>query len=164
MGNVFIISDLHFGHRNMALHRGFKSVEEHDQHIIDCWNSVVTKGDTVWILGDVSMEKATEYHKLGLLKGHKKVVLGNHDMCKPSHNAEMLKYVNCVSGAVTNKSKGYILTHIPIHPNELEYRFKINIHGHVHEKNINDNRYVNVCCEVVNYTPKLLKEVLTNVT
>ena len=60
MGNTFIISDLHFGHRNMAFHRGFQSVEEHDQHIIDCWNNVVTKGDTVWILGDISMEKATE--------------------------------------------------------------------------------------------------------
>ena len=143
----------------MAIHRGFQSVEEHDQHIIDCWNKVVKKGDTVWILGDISMEKATEYHKIGLLKGYKKVVLGNHDMCKPSHNAEMLKYVNAICGAVTNKSKGYILTHIPIHEFELE-RFRKNIHGHVHENTINDNRYVNVSCEAVNYTPVLLSDLL----
>ena len=159
MGNTFIISDLHFGHRNMAFHRGFQSVEEHDQHIIDCWNNVVTKGDTVWILGDISMEKATEYHKLGLLKGYKKVVLGNHDMCKPSHNVEMLKYVNAICGAVTNKSKGYILTHIPIHEFELQ-RFKKNIHGHVHENTISDSKYVNVSCEVINYTPQLLSDLL----
>ena len=159
MGNKFIISDLHFGHRNMAFHRGFQSVEEHDQHIIDCWNNVVNKGDTVWVLGDISMEKATEYHKLGLLKGYKKVVLGNHDMCKTSHNTEMLKYVNAICGAVTNKGKGYILTHIPIHEFELQ-RFKKNIHGHVHENTINDKRYVNVSCEVVNYTPQLLSDLL----
>lgn len=159
MGNTFVISDLHFGHKNMALYRGFNSVEEHDQHIIDNWNNLVTKKDTVWVLGDISMEKATEYHKLGLLKGHKKVVLGNHDMCKPSHNKEMLKYVNAICGAVTNKSKGYILTHIPIHESELK-RFNKNIHGHVHKNTIEDNRYVNVSCEVVNYTPVLLDTLL----
>ena len=139
------------------MYRGFESVEEHDQHIIDCWNSVVTKGDTVWILGDISMEKSTEYHKLGLLKGYKKVVLGNHDMCKPSHNTEMLKYVNAICGAVTNKSKGYIMTHIPIHEFELT-RFKKNIHGHVHKNTINDDRYVNVSCEAIDYTPILLTD------
>lgn len=159
MGNIYIISDLHFGHKNMALYRGFESVEEHDQTIIDNWNRVISKGDTVWILGDISMEKKTEYHKLGLLRGHKKVVLGNHDMCKPSHNEEMMRYVNSVAGAVTSKSGGYILTHIPVHPSELE-RFSRNIHGHLHSNSLDDPRYINVSCEVVNYTPVLLKEIL----
>ena len=159
MGNIYVISDLHFGHRNMAYHRGFTSIEEHDQHIIDCWNSVAKKGDTVWILGDISRGKSSEYHKLGLLKGYKKVILGNHDLCKPTHNVELLRYVNSVGGAVTNKSKGYILTHIPIHPYELE-RFNVNIHGHVHTNTIDDSRYINVSCENVNYTPQLLNNLL----
>ena len=154
-GKVYIISDLHLGHKNMAIYRGFGSVEEHDQHIIDSWNSVVNKGDTIWILGDLTMEKSSEYYKLGLLNGNKKVVLGNHDMCKTSHNEKMLQYVNAVSGAVTDKKKGYVLTHIPIHPIELD-RFKINIHGHLHEDIIGDERYINVCCEQLNYKPVLL--------
>ena len=159
MSKTYVISDLHFGHKNMALYRGFKTLEEHDQYIIDRWNSLVHKGDSVWILGDISMEKATEYYKLGLLKGHKKVVLGNHDLPKPSHNRKMLEYVNSISGAVTNKNRGYILTHIPIHPFELE-RFNVNIHGHVHANTINDSRYVNVCCEVIDYTPVLLNDLI----
>lgn len=159
MGKVFVISDLHFSHANMAKYRGFNSTEEHDNYIISKWNSVVSKNDSVWILGDITMEKVSPYPLLDELKGFKRVVLGNHDLCKPSHNEEMLKYVNAISGAVTNKSRGYILTHIPIHPNEL-YRFKVNIHGHVHENSINDDRYINVSCEAVDYTPQILNELL----
>lgn len=43
MHRKFVISDLHLGHTNMALHRGFTSVEEHDDYIISKWNSVVNK-------------------------------------------------------------------------------------------------------------------------
>lgn len=154
-GKVFFISDLHFGHQSMAVKRGFSSFLDHDAHIIKCWNSVVGKGDTVWVLGDISMEKAGSYQLLSILKGYKKVVLGNHD--KPQHVWELLKYVNSVCGAI--KYKDYILTHIPIHPCEVD-RFKGNIHGHVHENSIDDKRYINVSCEVVNYTPILISSIL----
>jgi hypothetical protein len=51
---------------------------------------------------------------------------------------------------------------------ELDYRFNINIHGHIHEKQvlkyipiygeIPDERYICVSCERVDYTPKTLEE------
>ena len=150
MGNVFVISDLHFGHRNMAIKRGFASELEQDDFIIKQWNSVVRKNDTVWVLGDITMEKTDYYYKLDLLNGFKKVVLGNHD--QPQHVKELLKHVNSVCGMI--KYKGYILTHCPIHESELG-RFHKNIHGHVHENSLNDDRYMNVSCEVINYTPIL---------
>lgn len=159
MSNVYVISDLHFGHRKMAKYRGFDSVEEHDQHIINSWNSVVTKNDSVWILGDITMEKKVHYELLSKLNGIKRVVLGNHDMPKPSHNQELLKYVNSLSGAVTDRKDRYVLTHIPVHPSELG-RFGVNIHGHLHEEVIDDDRYINVCCERVDYKPVLLNEIL----
>jgi calcineurin-like phosphoesterase family protein len=56
--------------------------------------------------------------------------------------------------------KEFILTHCPIHPSQLEYRYKYNIHGHVHENSINDPRYINVSAEVIDYTPKTLEELL----
>lgn len=155
MGVVRFISDLHFGHTNMAIKRGFKNAEEMDEHIIKQWNSVVNKRDTVWILGDITMEKATSYPLLNKLNGYKKVVLGNHD--QPQHIPELLKYVNSVCGMV--KYKDCILTHCPIHESEIS-RFHKNIHGHVHENSLEDNRYINVSCEVVDYEPKLLEELL----
>jgi calcineurin-like phosphoesterase family protein len=148
---VYLIADLHLRHRNMAIKRGFKDEFEHDAHIIEKWNSVVRKNDTVWILGDITMEKTSPYYILNELKGIKKVVLGNHD--RPQHVRELLNYVNSVCGMV--KYKDYIFTHCPIHESELG-RFKANIHGHVHEKSLDDPKYINVSCEVVDYTPILI--------
>jgi calcineurin-like phosphoesterase family protein len=155
MGRILFISDLHFGHTNMALKRGFSSADEMNEYIIEKWNSKVLKKDTVWILGDLTMEKSTYYPLLSKLNGYKKVVLGNHD--QPQHVPELLKYVNSVCGMV--KYKNYILSHCPIHESEIG-RFLKNIHGHVHENSLDDNRYINVSCEVVNYTPVLLEEVI----
>lgn len=160
-GNIFVISDLHLCHENIAKHRCFNSSSEHDEFIIANWNSVVNKGDTVYILGDITMEKSFHYHMLDRLKGYKKVILGNHD--QPQHVPELLKYVNSVAGCY--ELKGCILTHMPIHESEIQY-YTYNIHGHIHEKNIltPDNdlhpKYVNVCCEQINYTPKLLSKIL----
>lgn len=153
--HIYAISDLHFGHPNLAKHRGFETSDEHDQFIIDKWNSVVRKNDTVWILGDVAMEKKSYYKLLDFMNGIKKVVLGNHDL--PQHSSELLKYVNSVCGMYT-KMKGLIISHAPIHPCEL--RGKRNLHGHVHENSLDDPRYINVSCEAVNYTPVKISELM----
>jgi calcineurin-like phosphoesterase family protein len=163
MSIVRFIADLHFGHGNMAIKRGFTTVEEHDEYIITKWNSVVNKRDITYILGDITMEKTSSYYLLDRLNGIKKVILGNHD--KPSHVPELLKHVNSVGGMV--QYKGVVLTHCPIHPSELEYRFPFNVHGHIHDKQVMkmedgfeviDERYICVSCERVNYTPKTLDE------
>jgi calcineurin-like phosphoesterase family protein len=155
MSKIYLISDLHLGHVNMSIKRGFDSIESHDNHIVDKWNSVITKRDVVWILGDISMEKSGPYSILDKLMGIKKVVLGNHDM--PQHVPELLKYVNTVCGMY--KYKGMILSHCPIHESEIG-RFAKNIHGHVHENTLEDSRYINVSCEAVDYTPVLFDELI----
>lgn len=160
MSVVRFCSDPHFGHKNMAIRRGFKDEIEMDEYIVKQWNKTVLKRDITYILGDITMEK-NNYEILNRLNGLKKIVLGNHD--KPSHSAELLKYVNSVAGMINYKDKDLgkiILTHCPIHPQELEYRFKYNIHGHVHKNSIDDKRYINVCMEMIDYAPKLLKELI----
>jgi len=155
--STLFISDLHFNHTNMAIKRGFSSAEEMNHHIIERWNSVVNKRDLVYILGDITMEKKGGYELLDLLKGDKHVVLGNHD--RRQDVPELLKHVISVAGMI-NYKKNVILTHCPIHPSELEFRFKYNIHGHVHENTLGDPRYVNVSCEAVDYTPIDFLEIL----
>jgi calcineurin-like phosphoesterase family protein len=158
---VFFFSDPHFGHHNMAVKRGFKDAIEMGEYIVECWNSVVRKGDTVYMLGDITMEKSTEYYWLDRLKGFKKVILGNHD--KPQHVPELLKYVNSVAGMVKYKDRTFgniFLTHCPIHPKELDYRVSFNVHGHVHENSIEDDKYINVSCEAIGYAPKTLEELI----
>ena len=163
MSIVRFIADLHLGHTNMALHRGFSSVEEHDEHIIAKWNSVVTKRDVTYILGDVTMEKSAPYPLLDRLNGVKHIVLGNHDRRQDAKR--LLQYAESIAGMI--QYKGVMLTHCPIHPMELDYRFNKNIHGHIHEKVVllngsPDPRYICVSCEQVDYTPKTLQELGIN--
>ena len=147
--STFVISDPHFHHENMAKYRGFSCAEEMNELIVKNWNNVISKRDNIFLLGDITMEKKN-YEILSRLKGQIDVVLGNHD--QKQHIREMLKYVNSVSGMIDYKSK-VIFTHCPIHPSQLEFRYKYNIHGHVHENSIDDARYINVCAEMINYTP-----------
>lgn len=157
MGNVRFISDTHFGHKNMAIKRGFSSAEEMNEHIIKRWNEVVNKKDVTYLLGDVSMESKNFYYLLDRLNGVINVILGNHD--RRQDIPELLKYVNSVAGMIDFKDN-YILTHCPVHPSQLEFRYSYNIHGHVHENSLEDPRYINVSCEVVDYTPKLITELI----
>lgn len=152
---IRFIADLHLSHQNMALRRGFSSVEEHDAHIIEKWNSVVYKRDITYILGDITMEKKDPYHLLDKLAGIKHVVLGNHD--RHQHVSELLKHVQSVSGM--KNYKGFFLTHCPVHPTEITYRgIRGNIHGHVHANVLSDPGYYCVSCEVVDYTPVSLAD------
>ncbi len=142
MSRVLFVGCLHLGHKWMAQHRGFHDEFYHDEYLIEQWNSVVNKKDKVYILGDVTMETTEHYYQLDRLNGRKVVVLGNHD--KEKHVRELLNYVESVAGMV--KYKGNILTHAPIHPNEVHF-CRYNIHAHIHhvsklEECIVNNRYL----------------------
>jgi len=162
MSVVRFYSDPHFGHKNMAIKRGFKDEYQMNDHIISEWNKVVSKRDVTYILGDITMENSKFYYCLDSLNGIKKVVLGNHD--KPQHILSLLNYVNKVAGMIKYKDKTtgnkIFLTHCPIHSKELSYRVQYNIHGHVHENSIDDKRYINVSAEVIDYKPKLITELI----
>jgi calcineurin-like phosphoesterase family protein len=166
MSVVRFIADLHLSHANMATRRGFSTVEEHDEYIIEKYNSVVSKRDITYILGDVTMEKSAPYYLLDRLNGLKHVVMGNHD--RRQDVKKLLEHVESVAGMVSYK--GIILTHCPIHPMELDYRYPKNIHGHIHDKQVMkmldgweeiDERYICVSCERVDYTPKSLEELFS---
>jgi len=163
MSIVRFIADLHLSHENMAKRRGFSTIEEHDEHIIAKWNSVVNKRDVTYILGDITMEKSAPYPLLDRLNGIKHIVLGNHD--RRQDTKKLFDYAESIAGMI--QYKGIMLTHAPIHPMELEYRFNKNIHGHIHDKvvmkmldgwEIPDERYFCVSCEQVDYLPKSLKD------
>lgn len=85
MPNIFITSDFHFGHIQPFLWepRGFSSIEEHDETIIDNFNSVVNPNDIVYCLGDLMLND-TEHglQCLNRLNGHIIIAKGNHDSIK----------------------------------------------------------------------------------
>jgi calcineurin-like phosphoesterase family protein len=151
---LFVISDTHFGHKGIiefrredgSLIRPFGSLEAMHDRIVREWNSVVRPGDRVYHLGDVAFGKK-HLALLNRCNGRKHLIKGNHDIYPIK---EYLKYFYEVS-ACRRFDEG-ILTHIPVHPDEL-HRFKINVHGHTHDRMIDDARYINVCVEQINYAP-----------
>lgn len=174
---VYVISDTHFGHANILKfepdHRGhYESILAHDLDLVERWNSVVRKEDTVWHLGDVYFGR--DAHRiLGALKGYKRLVLGNHDR---NHEEVLRQYFQKIYGCA--EYGGCILSHIPVHPYQLVKRYKKNIHGHMHSKKVklnwdlcsqearangvqeNDDRYVCVSVEHTDFKPVLLQHVI----
>lgn len=161
MSKKWFISDLHLGHKNIlkfsgAL-RGGATTEEHDQWLISSINSVVKKGDLLYILGDVAMDKES-LPLINKIKGMKILVRGNHDIYDTQ---DYLKYFQQVHGLISFKGT-FWMSHAPIHPNELRGRY--NIHGHVHQYSIldangePDPRYINACVETSYGVPQSLDE------
>ena len=53
---TWVISDTHWYHENIIklCHRPFLSAKEMNEKLIENWNSVVSRDDTVYHLGDVA--------------------------------------------------------------------------------------------------------------
>lgn len=149
MSKVFYTSDLHLGHKNIIKYcnRPVNDIEEMHELIITNWNEVVGKNDLVWVLGDITF-KNYYLPLMAKMNGNKKLILGNHDKLKVQ---EYAKYFSTIRGvAYTNN---YILSHFPVHQKQLGGRWKYNLHGHLHEKSMKDERYINVCLDYNNMRP-----------
>lgn len=80
---IWFTSDLHYGHSavlNMQA-RPFKDVEEMNRTLIRNWNAMVSKKDTVYILGDLAHRCPVETINavISKLNGKKILIKGNHD-------------------------------------------------------------------------------------
>lgn len=165
MSNRWVVSDTHFGHANILTFldengknvRTFSSVEEMDETMINNWNKVVKKDDIVYHLGDVVINKKFMY-QIGRCNGSKRLILGNHD---PFFDIYPTYFKKVYAMRIFPRDVGkMILSHIPIHSDSVG-RFRLNLHGHIHEKCINDSRYLNCCVDYPgnNYTPINLEEI-----
>lgn len=137
----FIVADTHLGHEGV-LHipgrREFFSgmgIEQHDEYMVETINGRVTKRDKLWHLGDVGFDRPSGYLTKNLLpriNGLKILVAGNHD----NSAIRNWKGWHSVMGVDTMRINGYsiILTHIPIHPQEMFW--DLNIHGHLHANTV----------------------------
>jgi calcineurin-like phosphoesterase family protein len=187
--NRFVISDTHFGHTNSwekfklpdgSPLRPFTSTEEMDEAMIERWNAKVKPGDTVYHLGDVVINKKS-LHLVSRLNGRKILIRGNHDIFKDDDYREVgFEQIHGVRVFVDK----FILSHIPLHPDCVTERFKVNVHGHLHANEITrqvrlsdkdewfdrgkmtdlvfdeiDPRYLCVSVENTNYEPLSFDEV-----
>lgn len=187
MDKNYYISDLHFGHYNVIRfdNRPYNSVEEMDKALIDNWNGVVDKEDTVYILGDFCWQTEDRWYEiLKQLKGNKVLIRGNHDLKHMSQQLRNMFQDIKDYKEVKDNGKRVILSHYPMPFYRGAYNDGIiHLYGHIHttiENDFmehlreyiprNDNRgmsqhrcnFYNVGCMLpyMNYTPRTLDEIL----
>jgi len=155
----FLISDTHFGHEKCCTVfkradgsplRAFANAEEMDEAMVRNWNTVVRPHDKVYHLGDVVIQRAS-LRIMDRLNGKKRLIRGNHDVF---HTEDYLAYFDEIYGV--RVLDDMILSHIPLHPDNITERFGTNVHGHLHDKEMPDGRYLSVCVEMIDYTPQPL--------
>jgi calcineurin-like phosphoesterase family protein len=80
---TFFTADTHFGHANIIKYCGrpFKDANEMDDTLIARWNSVVTKDDTVYHLGDFAFKNGRDIDNYFRRLNYKflYILFGNHD-------------------------------------------------------------------------------------
>ena len=122
--NVYLISDTHFNHANIATY--CQRPADLTEIIIRTWNNIVKPEDLVIHLGDVMIGKKSEWI-MPALPGRKVLIRGNHDDQQSctwwmEHGFDFacdgMKFRNCW------------LTHRP--STSLADGCELNIHGHLH--------------------------------
>lgn len=168
---MFAVADTHFFHaRIIEFGRPFATIEEHNETIVANWNATVLPEDKIYVLGDCVFGGGENFKIFERLNGEKHLILGNHDTKKRAYYEPYFKTVEAY--AEMRFHDGTILmSHMPVHPDQMAKRFAVNVHGHVHAKTLmayarpgrewesEDERYFNVSLENINYRPILIDEI-----
>lgn len=152
MSKIFVCSDLHFNHDRQFIWgaRGFNSIEEMNEAIIERHNSKVNPEDEVYVCGDLCLGGCVEgitarnQALIERLNGRIHIILGNHDTPARITMYAMCKNVEEIVYATMIHYRGYhfYLSHFPTLTANLEKeslkQCTINLFGHSHQK---DNFY-----------------------
>lgn len=186
----YYISDLHLFHEASIRFddRPYANLEEMHADIVRKWNSKVNNGDTVYILGDMSMRGKNEdlIALVAILKGKKILVRGNHDDVSDLRYRQLFQEI-CdykeIRDSIGGKAYDLVLCHYPIFSWKHMRRGTILLYGHTHNSpedeyfqkcldgmKENDCRHIgegpiqayNVGCMKprMNYEPRSLQEIL----
>ena len=165
---LYFISDTHFFYMQASRKKLFNDYNDMHNYIIDNWNKKVSEEDDIYIVGDFSNERG--YLKtaelLKSLNGNKYLIKGNNDkfindtkfdktlfkFIKDYHVLDIKNYSKIIKKAV--------LFHYPILEWEGYYNNTILIHGHWHKDKKYHKLAFNTACDIHNFTPLSINEIL----
>lgn len=154
---VLFAADLHLGQRTVCRWRQqFSSVEEHDAVVTENILRQLNKNTVLYLLGDVVISWSGWNSIRAFRDTGAKVILipGNHCTERFSMSRLAVEYDEIHASLC---KYGMWLTHQPLHPDHL--RGKLCVHGHLHDKVIEDDRYLCVSLEQTGYRAISLDEV-----
>ncbi|MFR7913868.1 metallophosphoesterase [Eubacterium ramulus] len=134
----YYISDLHIKCQNSFDGRTL----EHDELLVNNWNSVINNNDTVYVLGDigrVGRSRDNEYVSsiVARLKGKKILITGNHDAQGLRDNRISQQFVAIhnyleIVDNYNGLNQKIVLSHYPIFSWNGCYKDTILLYGHTH--------------------------------
>lgn len=139
---IYLSSDLHIGHDREFIWkvRGFSSIEDMNESIIENFNSIVKPDDELYLLGDLclgpDLENNREY--LSRLNGRLHLVYGNHDTERRKQMyQELPNFVEATHAmAIKYRKYHFYLSHYPTLVGNFEERRKLYcLCGHLHTDN-----------------------------
>jgi len=157
--NCWFTSDLHLNHSNIIkfCNRPFISVEEMNKTIIDNWNSVINKNDTVFLLGDVVFGGYDIWNYfMERLNGLKILIAGNHDKSitiNKFHRVDQILNI-IVNDPEIKGGQRITLCHYPMYSWYQSHRGAWQLYGHLHNGKVeisNDVKDEEVIKEVESY-------------
>lgn len=170
---VWLMSDLHIGHSQAFVYekRGFQSIEEHNQTLIENIKACVGEDDDFYILGDLALgdlDAAAAY--LRQIPGRVHVILGNHDTDRRVEFYESLGWDVQFATVIRYKKQRLYLSHYPTdtaNPGEDFLSLAtVNVYGHTHQDwNWSSDRPFSfcVCPEANNNYPIEISNLLNDI-
>ena len=155
--NVHVMSDPHFNHANVIKYcdRPFDDVEEMNKTIVRFNNDVARSfGENykLLILGDYGFGRYDSLKRwYDKMNGEVYLLMGNHDY-RVKKAVRKLFGERLIRKSFKMEVCGMqvLFSHRPVEDFE---GCDLNVHGHIHEKKMDDDRYINVCVERTNYMP-----------
>lgn len=164
MPSVYLVADPHWSHHGVCRFlkadgtklRPWDNPKDMDEAMIDLWNQTVKPKDKVYVLGDWCINRRAL--DVGpKLNGDKVLIKGNHDIFRLEEYTPTFRDIRAYH---VLKGQNVILSHIPVHPGQLNRYTGGNIHGHMHSNSLEDKRYLCVSVEQTDFKPILMERAL----
>ncbi|ARO54135.1 metallophosphoesterase [Methylorubrum zatmanii] len=157
---TFFTADTHFFHAGVLRmsDRPFADIAEHNELLVQSWNSVVGPRDEVWHLGDFGMGGTPEQYAalFKRLRGRKYLVRGNHDRTKTTRLGWHEQH-ELVSRRI--EGQRVILCHYPMRAWVGAWRGSIQLFGHTHGMLPDTSQSCDVGVDRWSYRPVTLGEI-----
>ena len=164
---IFVTSNQQFGRPNAIKinKRPFSSTEEMNNDLIESWNSVVSKKDKVYVLGNFAWDPETAENTVTKLNGDIVVVAGEYDTALKELDSmrDILPNVKYTENAIEYfLDAGVTMSYWPLLDWPGKKKGILSVIGHANKKYKTDHKkgIINCSCDFWNFKPVELSKII----
>lgn len=150
--SIFVTSDYQFGRTLAAANRGFASVEEMNDNLIDIWNSKITKNDIVYHLGNFAWDSVACEYATAYLNGKIMFIRGKYDFPLTTNSLVLTKRHEIIPDLTYLEAEAAVLSYWPLENWPGKAEESLHLYGGEALEHQISGRF-NVNCEKRSYAP-----------